>query len=234
MSQQSTPTTPPAPPVPQATSPGGGVTAQSQNLRPLTQREIEAIRDRRSDMSTQLTSAVDRRNELAEELKTAPPGTEQGILNRIQLLDTRILQIERDIESSGQMIRSGMTVNDGTALVAPEDGGLLGLPDSTVTILGIVLAFTFVLPLSMGFMRLLFRRASRRDAAAGRAADQDRMDRLEQAVDAVALEIERVGEAQRYQQRLLTEANLIPALAPSHRGAAGIDGVANAERSPVK
>ena len=38
------------------------------------------------------------------------------------------------------------------------------------------------------------------------------MERLEQAVDAIALEIERVGESQRYQAKLLTEANLMPAM----------------------
>jgi hypothetical protein len=37
------------------------------------------------------------------------------------------------------------------------------------------------------------------------------MERLEQAVDAIALEIERVGESQRYQQKVLAEANMMPA-----------------------
>jgi hypothetical protein len=37
------------------------------------------------------------------------------------------------------------------------------------------------------------------------------MERLEQAVDAIAIEVERVGESQRFQQKLLAEANLMPA-----------------------
>ena len=36
------------------------------------------------------------------------------------------------------------------------------------------------------------------------------MERLEQAVDAIALEIEQVGESQRYQQKVLAEANMMP------------------------
>jgi hypothetical protein len=40
----------------------------------------------------------------------------------------------------------------------------------------------------------------------------ERLERLEQAVDAVAIEIERVGEAQRFQGRMLAEAQIIPAL----------------------
>jgi hypothetical protein len=43
------------------------------------------------------------------------------------------------------------------------------------------------------------------------------MERLEQAVDAIALEIERVGESQRYQQKVLAEANMMPAMSTAHR-----------------
>ena len=45
------------------------------------------------------------------------------------------------------------------------------------------------------------------------------MERIEQAVDAIALEVERVGESQRYQAKLLAEANLMPALGASQRAA---------------
>lgn len=38
----------------------------------------------------------------------------------------------------------------------------------------------------------------------------DRMDRLEQAVDAIAIEIERVSEAQRYTTKLLAERHDLP------------------------
>jgi hypothetical protein len=45
------------------------------------------------------------------------------------------------------------------------------------------------------------------------------MERLEQAVDAIAIEIERVGESQRYQAKVLAEANLMPALSVGQRAA---------------
>jgi hypothetical protein len=190
----------------------------SQQLRPLTNREIQAIRERRSDMSSQLNSAVDRRNDLADDLKDAPTGTEQGILARIQLLDQRILQIESDIESSGQMLRSGMTVDNGVALVAPPPPQTLGMSQDTMTALGLAFSAFFLLPLAIGSMRLMFRRAKRRDSQP--SADMTaRFEQLEQAVDAVAIEIERVGEAQRFQARVLAEANMMPALNES-RGSA--------------
>jgi hypothetical protein len=190
----------------------------AQQLRPLTNREIDAIRERRSDMSSQLNSAVDRRNDLADDLKDAPTGTEQGILARIQLLDQRILQIESDIESSGQMLRSGMTVDNGVALVAPPPPQTLGMSQDTMTALGLAFSAFFLLPLAIGSMRLMFRRAKRRETQP--AADMTaRFEQLEQAVDAVAIEIERVGEAQRFQARVLSEANMMPALNEAHGAA---------------
>lgn len=204
-------------------------TQAGQQLRPLTDREIDAIRERRSDMSSQLNSAVDRRNDLANDLKDAPPGTEQGILARIQLLDQRILQIESDIESSGQMLRSGMTVNDGTTLVAPEPVRPFGMGEDSITALGLAFSAFFLLPLAIGSMRLMFRRAKRRETQP--SADLTaRFEQLEQAVDAVAIEIERVGEAQRFQARVLSEANMMPALNEA-RGAADPIPLRDYERS---
>lgn len=212
--QQSAPT-PPSPPG-RIELPGGinlPLPQQNQPMRPLTDREISAIRDRRSSMSDQLTSAADRRSELANDLTDAPPGTEQGILARIQQLDARILQIEQDIETSGQMLRTGMTIDNGVPLVAQPEPQPLGMSGENIAIIGSMVTVFFLFPLAIGAMRLMFRRAKRIESQPSAEATQ-RMDRLEQAIDAVAYEIERVGEAQRYQARMLSEANLMPALAP--------------------
>ena len=48
-------------------------------------------------------------------------------------------------------------------------------------------------------------RGRRRAAAAGVPATEDRIDYLQQSVDAVAIEVERLGEAQRWQAKLDAE-----------------------------
>ncbi|HEX9563276.1 MAG TPA: hypothetical protein VF981_04865 [Gemmatimonadaceae bacterium] len=191
---------------------------QAGPLRPLTERELDAIRDRRNDISRQLTSAVDRRNELAGELEDAPPGTEQGVLARIQLLDARVLQIERDMEMTGQQLRTGMTVDNGVALVAPVER-FGGMSEETVAILGTSFSVFFLLPIAIGFMRLMWRRGKRAASVQQSPEQAARLQRLEEAVDAVALEIERVGESQRYQAKVLAEANLMPALVAGRQAA---------------
>ena len=79
------------------------------------------------------------------------------------------------------------------------------------------MTFFVFAPIAFAFARLLWRRARHAPAPRESAEQAARMDRLEQAVDAVALEIERVGESQRYQSRVLAEANLMPALGAAQR-----------------
>jgi hypothetical protein len=50
----------------------------------------------------------------------------------------------------------------------------------------------------------LRRRATRRDELPDQAADA-RLERLQQSIDAIAIEVERIGEAQRFQTQMVLE-----------------------------
>jgi hypothetical protein len=64
--------------------------------------------------------------------------------------------------------------------------------------------FILLLPLVLAFARLLWRRGNMM-ARAGSTESDARLERLEQAVESVAIEVERIGESQRYTARLLSE-----------------------------
>lgn len=53
--------------------------------------------------------------------------------------------------------------------------------------------------------RMLWRAGSRMKARALPPADDSRLDRLEAAVDAIAIEVERISESQRFTVSLLTD-----------------------------
>ena len=53
--------------------------------------------------------------------------------------------------------------------------------------------------------RVLWRMGSRRQPLSMPAADSDRMERLEAAVDAIAIEVERISESQRFSVSLLAD-----------------------------
>jgi hypothetical protein len=72
-----------------------------------------------------------------------------------------------------------------------------------------VVAILFVgFPLAIAFARLLWRRASHLPGPSASQLPVDatrRFDHLEQSVDAIAIEVERISENQRYLTKLLSE-----------------------------
>ena len=185
--------------------------AQEGPLRPLTPQEASIIREQRSEMSNQLTSATGRREELLNQLRTAPPGTEQGLRDQYQVLSNRIVAIENDIEGSGRVLRTGQ-IPAGMTIVPPRSFAPPSPADNAER--GGLVAATVLLPIGAIYMWRAFRRKRRggRREVEVNAEHDSRFERLEQAVDAIALEIERVGESQRYQAKLLAEANVMPAM----------------------
>lgn len=77
----------------------------------------------------------------------------------------------------------------------------------------------FVLgPLAFGLMRLMWKKSNRpavSPALLGETAQ--RLERLEGSVDAIALEIERISEGQRFVTKLLSEGHSVPALGAGQR-----------------
>lgn len=213
---EAAPVAAPAAPLPQ---PGGAATAQAPPppgtvLRPLTGAEREAIQEARSQLSDQLISAANRRENLAEQLAEVPSEARPGIMERIRVLDERIVQIETDIATTGRQLTQF------TTQPLPPTPQILGMPEDAFVPLAGVLTVFVLAPIALAFARLMWKRAT----SFGRMPlkdprDAERMERLEQAVDAIAIEIERVGESQRYQARMLAEAQIIPALGAAQRPA---------------
>ena len=192
------------------------VTTQGSTIPlPRSRADISALRERRSELSNQLTSAADRRQSLVEELRgTTDPVSRAGLEQRIQVLDTRIVQLEQDIAETGRLLTSAPTEAFSTSSGPPWAGGLSQDQTAFLTGLGIV----FVLaPLAFALARLMWKRAfSPRGLSVHQADTTQRLDRLEKAVDTIAFEIERVSEGQRFVTRLMTEGHEMPRL-----GAAG-------------
>lgn len=209
----------PAPPALPAPVPITVITTQAQPslfstqgaTRPLTSREASVIREQRGEMSSQLNSAQGRREEILNELRNAPPGTEQGLRDQYQVLSNRIVAIENDIEASGRVLRTGQ-VPATMVLVPPREFRSGNRTDDAER--GAALATTILVPVFLVYIWSRWRRRRRgeRRGTVVTAEQESRFERLEQAVDAIALEIERVGESQRYQAKLLAEANMMPAM----------------------
>ena len=207
---------PPPPPPPASTQGGSGTATAPIPARPFTQAEVQALRDRRSELSSQLSSATGRRAEIAAQLEDASGPARKGLEDRLAVLDKRIVQLETDIAETGRLLTSSQ-YTAGTSAA----GRAMGMSPGQTTAIGIVFTLFVLAPIAMAYARSIWKRTTARAGAAFPDAAEAvrRLAGLEQAVDAIAVEIERISEGQRYVTKIFSESNGVPALGAGERPA---------------
>jgi len=182
---------------------------------PTTAAEVQALRAKRAELSNQLESAASRRGRLSRSLDDKEGADRAGIEARIGVLDKRIMQLEADIAETGRQLTMAPTALVASTGSSRDFGGRI---DSSVAP---VLFVLFVLaPIALSAARLMWRRArvpAKAAALAGSPDDSRRLERLEQGMDAIAIEVERISEGQRFVTRLLSDAHDAPAIPVSQR-----------------
>ena len=200
---------PPTPPTPPSIGPEGApAIAGSQVAKPgrlvATSREgLQALKSRRDELRSQMDAATSRRSELVKELSTATnPVVIGGFQQRIQLLDQRILRIESDIDLNGQSIAAGPMDIIASQSTAPRYGPFSSGQLTAISIVSIVLIWA---PLALAAARVMLRRWAVPRPAPQILESAARLERMEQAVDAVAIEVERISEGQRFVTQLMSK-----------------------------
>jgi hypothetical protein len=212
-------TPPPSPLVVIQGAPGSGVPITIQ--APRSARDIDALQARRDELSRQLTSVDTRRSKLMSQMKsTGDPTAVKGLEGRLALLDSRQLQLESDLAQVGQQLSSASAGLIASTAATPVFAGLG--PGQTLA-LSIVFTVFVLGPLAIGFARTLFKRSNRPalpPAVFNEAAQ--RLERVEAAVETIALEIERISEGQRFVTKLLSENQPAPQLGAGQRSAESV------------
>jgi hypothetical protein len=196
-----------APPVFVVPGPAGAgpITLQA----PRTARDIDALRNRREELSNQLQSVDSRRSKLLSQLqRTNDPTAVKGLESRLSLLDARQLQLESDIATTGQQLTSASAGLIGTTGQPVFYGGMSSRQVMALSVLSII----FVLfPLATGISRAIWKRSAKPGVPPAVLTETaQRLERLESSVDAIAIEIERISEGQRFVTKLLAEGQPAP------------------------
>ena len=204
---------PQAAPAPPATPSPVAITTVGQDGKTLTlniprsQDEVDALVARREEVSDQLTSVTERRRDVAEEMShTAIDAARLGLQDRLKLLDGRILQLETELATIGRQLSAA----PGELVVGTREGtqpaGGAGYEEGVVVGSGSVL---FLAVVAAYIARRRWKRPFLRRPALAEESSQ-RLERLEHGMDAIALEIERISEGQRFVTRLLSESQSVP------------------------
>jgi multidrug resistance efflux pump len=173
---------------------GGGESPNAIYQARVAQRKVlgdqlDRLNDGRQDLSNRLADP-----ELAKADKA-------GVEARIATMDARIAEVDKQIANADAQVAQAAGVPG--AIVEPPPIERNGPPEE-VFVLGGLFIVVVLLPISLAFARRIWRRS----AAVVSSLPQevmDRLTRLDQAVDAIAVEVERIGEGQRFMTRVLAE-----------------------------
>lgn len=187
---------------------------------PRSAGELLALRQRRDELDSQLRGLTDRRQQLvAERANASAFSGNQAMVGELDLqikdLGTRLRRIEANKlamdDAISQALANGVTDQGGQLMTMPGipspgepviavpppgvDSRLVGNLERLVILEGVGF-------LILGFFlwRLGIRRGRREAVGSGHGDPQ-----LRQAVDAIAIEVERISENQRYVTKLLNE-----------------------------
>lgn len=182
---------PPTPPVPG----GAPATVSPEFATQVLRGEMAVLRKELNDLAAQLVPGM-------------TPAREEAISEQISATRERLESVQEQLDRT----LSGQPVITYTE----ERPNQLGpaIPDEVMDVIQWGMITLVIIALGTPIVRMLSRRLEGRGRTESGAASTQRMDRLEQAVDAVAIEIERISEGQRYTNKMISEMRGLPAPNP--------------------
>ena len=163
----------------------------------------EGFRAQRRELSNQLDELESTRRSITSQLEDLSAGSldRKPLETRMTDIDSRIATVDQMLASNASDISKAAAIPG--AVVEPPRIIQEGPPEDAYILGGIFMIVVF-LPLSIAFARRIWRRSAAAVAAFPREIGE-RLLRMEQALEATAVEVERIGEGQRFLTRLFTE-----------------------------
>ena len=195
--------TPPPPPAPPAIP--GGATFAIPGVEGASPAAVyRAAQAQVRELKNQLSRLEGRHRELSREIRNTPfseGGLRKGLEGRLADVDARIVEVEKQIAvAEGRVAQvAGMP-----GAVQPERPPQRQGPPEEVFIIPALFIMFILFPLTIAYARRIWRRGAVAVSAIPTEL-MERMSRLETAVDSVALEVERIGEGQRFVSKLFAE-----------------------------
>lgn len=157
----------------------------------------------RKELRDQLETLQDERRSITNSLEDVPLNSANrlGLEKRMSEIDQRISAVDKQLAAADAAVAQAAAIPG--AVVEPPPYRPSGPPDGVIA-LGVVFVLAVFLPLSIAMARRIWRRSAA-SVAALPGDLMERLSRLDQAVDSIAIEVERIGEGQRFVTRVLGE-----------------------------
>jgi hypothetical protein len=177
---------------------------------PSTDEQLQALIARREELQEQLEDVVDRQEELVDQFNQTHPELRTGFSDRMDVLNARTTRLEQELQQIDNAIAAGV----GAGLQRPEDEThtevqVFSDPFPAEAV-GPIVGGSLLFLLLVAFLtyRIGWARAKSKFSRGITEGSGQRMDQLQHAVDAIAVEVERISEGQRYVTNLLNDRSL--------------------------
>lgn len=201
---QETAPQPPAAPAPPAPPAPFEIPVTQEMLRGASPTAVlTAARAQRSELRDQLESLEDRRDDITRELTNeATKGVDrQGLEARLREVDARISGAEAQIAQADQAVAAAAAVPGAVQITPPRERN--GPPEEFV-IIPIVFTLAVLMPLAIAYSRRIWKRGATVVAPVSNEVT-DRLEAMGQTIESIALEVERIGEGQRFLTRVMAD-----------------------------
>jgi len=165
----------------------------------------QGFRAQRRELTDQLDDLESTREDITSSLMQLPAGSPQR-----EILETRLTEVNKRISVVDGMLASNSASLaqaagvPGAVVETPRPRIIQEGPPEEVIITGLVFTAIVLLPLSIALARRIWKRSVTTVTTFPREL-VDRLGQMEQAIEATSLEVERIGEGQRFLTRLFTE-----------------------------
>jgi exonuclease VII large subunit len=190
-------------------------TARPQVAVPTTRAELEGLVAKRSELENQLESLTERRQELFQQRQRMGREEGRGHDTRIALIDEQTTRIEQDLLALNSAVAEGMTkvpMTSGQAASVAEPSRELvrqvrnGAEDAVVsTMFGSAAGLLAMYVVWRGIRRWIWKKKPAPVPMPNVPDHSPRLEQLQQSMDVIALEVERISEAQRFLAKVMNE-----------------------------
>ena len=171
---------------------------------PTATEMYEAARLMQRELRNQRSALDGQRSDLQRQLQRAGnPVDAKGLEARLVALDARQADLDKQLAAADAQVASAAAI-PGVVVVQPSNGPE-NIPPEAVILGSLGMAMVLLIPVSIAFARRIWRRGGQPAPAQIPAELFDRMASIERGVEAVAIEVERIGEGQRFVSQLLGE-----------------------------
>jgi hypothetical protein len=166
-----------------------------------TALSLDALAARSVDLQRQLDALRAQQGELRRLVQSNDQVVRATSREQLSQVNQQMAQVRTELASVNSQFRS-LTPRNIAGSIQPDvnrpavnPGALAGM--------SVVFTLAVLMPISIAYARRIWRRGSTPNATEDTVSP--RLDRMENAVDAIAIEIERISEGQRFVTKVMTE-----------------------------